>query len=104
MARECRFLARTFERLCGRPAVSLREDFCGTALLAAEWVKSRDRRAVGVDLDREVLAWGRGHNLTRLGARAAAVRLLHQDVRARCPDGSTVVGRVKCRLASRGSA
>jgi SAM-dependent methyltransferase len=85
VARECRFLARTFERLSGRRAVSLREDFCGTALLAAEWVKSRDRRAVGVDLDREVLAWGRAHNLTRLGARAEAVRLLRQDVRARCP-------------------
>lgn len=85
VGRECRFLARTFERLIGRPARSLREDFCGTALLAAEWVTHPNRRAVGVDLDREVLAWGRAHNLAPLGARAEAIRLLRQDVRARCP-------------------
>jgi len=85
VARECRFLARTFERLSRRPGVRLREDFCGTALLAAEWVKRQGRRAVGIDRDPEVLTWGQAHNLPRLGARAAAVRLLCQDVRAACP-------------------
>jgi SAM-dependent methyltransferase len=85
VGRDCRFLARAFEQLSGRPARSLREDFCGTALLAAEWVKHQDRRAVGLDLDREVLAWGRAHNLAPLGPRAGAVRLLRQDVRTRCP-------------------
>jgi SAM-dependent methyltransferase len=85
VARECRFLARTFERLSGRRAGSLREDFCGTALLSAEWVKGRNRSAVGVDRDREVLAWGRAHNLAPLATRGTAVRLLRQDVRAACP-------------------
>jgi SAM-dependent methyltransferase len=84
VARECRFLARTFTRLSGRRPRSLREDFCGTALLSAEWVKGKDRSAVGVDRDRGVLAWGRAHNLTPLGGRAEAVRLLRQDVRAPC--------------------
>lgn len=79
------FLARTFERLAGRRAATLREDFCGTALLCAEWVKGRGRTAVGVDLDPAVLAWGRVHNLAPLGARASAVRLLRQDVRAATP-------------------
>jgi SAM-dependent methyltransferase len=82
VATESRFLARTFEKLAGRKPVSLREDFCGTALLCAEWVRGRGRTAVGVDLDPEVLAWGREHNLAPLGARASAVRLLRQDVRA----------------------
>ncbi len=83
-ATEGRFLARTFERIAGRKAASLREDFCGTALLCAEWVKKKYRTAVGVDLDREVLAWGAAHNLTRLGDRAARVQLRRQDVRAPC--------------------
>lgn len=82
VATESRFLARTFEKLARRKATSLREDFCGTALLCAEWVKGRDRDAVGVDLDPGVLAWGKAHNLAPLGARASAVRLLRQDVRA----------------------
>ncbi len=81
---EGRFLARTFERIAGRKAVSLREDFCGTALFSARWVVKGNRTAVGVDLDREVLAWGAEHNLAPLGERASAVRLLRQDVRAPC--------------------
>jgi hypothetical protein len=81
---EGRFLARTFERIVGRKASSLREDFCGTALLCAEWVTRRDRTAVGVDLDREVLAWGAAHNLAPLGDRASRVQLRRQDVRAPC--------------------
>ena len=84
VGRECRFLARTFKRLKGRPARSLREDFCGTALLSAEWVKTPGRRALGIDHDRRVLTWGRAHNLAPLGPRAA-VRLLRQDVRDASP-------------------
>jgi SAM-dependent methyltransferase len=79
VARECRFLARAFERTAGRKPTTLREDFCGTALLCAEWVKTTGRTAVGVDHDPDVLAWGAEHN------RAAAVRRLEQDVRAPCP-------------------
>jgi hypothetical protein len=81
---EGRFLSGTFERIAGRKAASLREDFCGTALLCAEWVKKRDRTAVGVDLDPEALAWGVEHNLAPLGSRASSLRLLRQDVRAPC--------------------
>ena len=79
---ERRFLDRVFARLHGRPPVTLREDFCGTALLCAEWVKHRGRRAVGLDLDRAVLAYGRAHNLLPLGARGASVKLLRRDVRS----------------------
>ena len=82
--REGRFVARTFERIAGRAAVSLREDFCGTALFSARWVTKGHRTAVGLDLDRDVLAWGAEHNLAPLGDRASSVRLLRQDVRDPC--------------------
>ena len=78
------FLTWVFEKTSGRKPASLREDFCGTALLCAEWVATEGRTAVGVDIDREVLAWGAKHNLVPLGRRAAAVSLLRQDVRAPC--------------------
>jgi hypothetical protein len=81
---EGRFVARTFKRIAGRAAVSLREDFCGTALFSARWVAKGQRTAVGLDIDRQVLAWGADHNLAPLGARASAVRLLRQDVRDPC--------------------
>ena len=66
----------------GRPARSLKEDFCGTAFLSAAWVRARpDNTAVGVDLDRETLAWGREHNIAPLGKdERSRVTLLEDDV------------------------
>lgn len=79
---EVNFVAREFRQLRGRPARRLREDFCGTASVAATWVKRHSQnRAVGVDLDPEVLAWARRHTLRRLGAvRRSRLRLLEADV------------------------
>ena len=55
-------LARHFRSERGRHARTLREDFCGTALLCATWIRSRrGRRATGVDLDARTMAWGRRH-------------------------------------------
>jgi len=85
---EVEFLQDTFRSLRGREAVSLREDFCGTALFACEWVKrGKERSAVGVDLDGAVLAWGREHNLAKLPPAAAArLTLMQADVlEARTP-------------------
>jgi len=79
---EIDFMDRTFRKRRGRRPLSLREDFCGTALLSSEWVNSRsDRSAIGVDLDHETLAWGSEHNLSRLDGAAARISLLEQDVR-----------------------
>jgi SAM-dependent methyltransferase len=86
---EAAFLATTFRKLVGRPAESLREDFCGTALLCAEWVKKgknkKDRTAVGIDLDASVLAWGTKHNLAPIGEPGNRVTLLRQNVLDRVP-------------------
>jgi len=66
---ECKFMSKTFRALKGREALSWREDFCGTASAACEWVRTNpERTAIGVDLDPEVLAWGRENRVSRLNA------------------------------------
>ena len=80
---EAEFLRDTFCALRGREPLSLREDFCGTASLACEWVRGGGRRhAIAVDIDADVLDWGRRNRLARLPEPARArVRLLNDDVR-----------------------
>ncbi|MBC8404727.1 MAG: class I SAM-dependent methyltransferase [Planctomycetes bacterium] len=54
------FFKKTFKSHTGRPLRSIREDFCGTAALCAEWVKDHEHNhALGVDIDRPTLTWGR---------------------------------------------
>ena len=50
VAWEMEFVEQVFREQRGRAPLQLREDFCGTALAACEWVR-RDRRhqAIGVD-------------------------------------------------------
>jgi hypothetical protein len=81
-AEDVRFLARLYRKLRGREARHLREDFCGTALLCATWVRGRGAStAEGFDISRATLDWGRSHNLAPLGERARSVRLHARDVR-----------------------
>jgi cyclopropane fatty-acyl-phospholipid synthase-like methyltransferase len=79
---ECEFIADTFKQLRRRAARSIREDFCGTALVATEWVRRyRSNTAIGVDLDPEVLAWGTEHNLGALRpTQRERIRLIESDV------------------------
>ena len=79
---EIDFVSDTFKALRGRPARLLREDFCGTANVCCEWVRRhKENRAIGVDLDPEVLAWGREHNLSALKpGQARRITLLQADV------------------------
>ena len=64
---ECDFITRTFKSIRGRAPLSFREDFCGTASAACQWVRqSPEHTSVGIDLDPEVLAWGRDNRLSRL--------------------------------------
>jgi SAM-dependent methyltransferase len=80
-------ISRIFRRRTGRPARDLREDFCGTANLCAEWVRSHpERTAVGIDLDRDTLEWGRWNNMAPLGEDSLRVTLRHQDVRDPVPE------------------
>ena len=80
---DVKFYDRVFRKTYDRKPSLLREDFCGTALLSCEWVKKRgDNRAIGIDLDPEVLDWGREHNLPRIGDAAERIELVEQDVMA----------------------
>jgi SAM-dependent methyltransferase len=80
---EVTFIDRVFRRRRGRRPLRLREDFCGTALLCATWVKSHKRReAIGLDLDADTLKWARRHNLASLDGNAERVQLMRRDVRS----------------------
>lgn len=80
---EIDFADRVWERLRGRTARTLREDFCGTFAAACEWIRRRDdNTAIGVDLDEEVLAWGRERNLPALDEdQRSRLEILQKDVR-----------------------
>lgn len=64
---EISFILDTWNELRDRPAEVLREDFCGTALAACEWVRrDASHYAVAIDIDGAVLDWGREHNAIQL--------------------------------------
>ena len=79
---EIDFVEQTWSEIRQRPPVFLREDFCGTANTACEWIsRSESYYAVGVDLDREVLEWGRLHNLSQLEpGQLNRIELLNENV------------------------
>ena len=84
------FLARLYRGLRGRNARHLREDFCGTGLVTATWVRrGKPFTAEGFDLCADTVAWGLEHNFAPLGAAAARATIHLQDVRGasrRAPD------------------
>ena len=78
---EIDFVDETFTDLRDRKARMLREDFCGTANTSCEWVRRRrTNHAIGVDLDADVLAWGRENNVAKLGKAANRITLINDDV------------------------
>ncbi len=75
---EIDFVEETWGTLRPRPLELLREDFCGTANTSCEWVRRADNhRSLGVDLDSDVLEWGRAHNLATLDERQRERIALH---------------------------
>ena len=79
---ECSFITNTFKTLRAREPLSFREDFCGTASAACHWTTlGPEHTAIGVDIDAEVLDWGRKNRLGRLTAeQQARVRLVEANV------------------------
>jgi hypothetical protein len=66
---EVEFITRSFRKLRGRKPMSIREDFCGTAVFSLAWAQSDPKRtAVGVDLDRDTLLWGLEKRIRPAGA------------------------------------
>jgi len=79
---DARLLARVFKKQYGRPPQVMREDFCAAAALSCAWVQAgAGHRAIGVDIDKEPLDWGREHNLALLSAdQMPRVELVRGDV------------------------
>lgn len=92
---ELEFVSETFAERAGRPLKQLREDFCGTAHTAAHWVKlDASHHAIGVDLDGEVLNWGRQNHLSALTpAQQSRIELIEGDVlSASAPAADAILG------------
>lgn len=81
---EIDFSVEQYKKRRGHEPKILREDFCGTAIVAAEWVKGHpERRAIGLDLDRPTLDWAHEHNLAPLtDEEKERVDLREMDVRS----------------------
>lgn len=80
--KEIRLMTKVFKQRRKREPLVLREDFCGTAVLACLWAKSAPkRRAIGLDIDAETLSWGERHNRRPLNGSAKRVDLRRADVR-----------------------
>eukprot|EP00850_Spirogloea_muscicola_P018133 SM000163S02301 [mRNA] locus=s163:34909:36904:- [translate_table: standard] len=91
----------------GRVPLCLREDFCGTALICAEWLKADARRtAIALDLDEEALRWGACQHLSAFQDRVAlfhgnvlaplqAARMIHVSLpEEEVPASGAVAGRL----------
>lgn len=76
------FIDKVYKKARGHKPVSLREDFCGTAVLCAEWVQSQPgRSATGLDLHAPTMAWGKKRHLEALPSSVQSrVTLLERDV------------------------
>lgn len=79
---EIDFVDETFQKLRGRKAKLLREDFCGTANTSCEWIRRRKtNKAISVDLNEEVLEWGRKKKVGKLtGEQAKRITLINDNV------------------------
>ncbi|MBA3563177.1 MAG: methyltransferase domain-containing protein [Gammaproteobacteria bacterium] len=90
---EMEFLEETYAAVRGRKPRILREDFCGTAGAACQWVKAnRLHHAIGVDIDADVLEWGRQRNVVKLSeGERKRLRLLCDDVVAVRADRADLV-------------
>jgi len=72
---------RMTRKSSGKKAKTLREDFCGTAILACAWAHSSDKReSWGVDLHRPTLRWAEKNRLPVIGDAADRVHLLEANV------------------------
>lgn len=81
---EFEFVDSNFRRLRKRVPYVMREDFCGTANMCAEWVRRRRKNiAIGVDLDASVLEWGLANHIAKLTpSERKRVTLFNENVLA----------------------
>jgi len=76
------FFEKTFKKIKGRKALTLREDFCGTHAISCEWIKlGKDKKAFGVDLDPDPIAYGKEVHEAKLNEeQLSRLRVLEKNV------------------------
>ena len=80
---EADFLLRAYQHEHDEPPLLLREDFAGTAAVAAAWVAlDPEHQAMAVELDEPTLQWAQDHVRQPLGKRTQDLHLVHADVLA----------------------
>ena len=76
------FLMETYRAMRGREPLHMREDFCGTAALSAEWLKQRpEHTAEGFDIDPEPVEWGKERNFKSVDDGLARMNFVMEDAR-----------------------
>lgn len=80
---EVEFFEKAYKHAFGRKPMVLREDFCGTAAVSCQWVRSHpERRAIAVDLDPEPMAWCMAHTLVDMADdQRQRINFVQGDVR-----------------------
>ena len=79
---EIDFVDETYIKIRGRQASLLCEDFCGTMNTSCEWIKRRASNvAYCIDIDPEVLSWGKARHHAGLAAdQSARIHVINGDV------------------------
>lgn len=78
---EIDFVESTYKEIRGNYARHLREDFSGTGQTAAEWIsRNENNKAWAVDLDTEVLTWGK-ENVLSIVKKPDSLTYVQADVR-----------------------
>ena len=80
--KEARFLRVLYRNINKSEPKIMREDFCGTFALCCEWAKlGAEKRAIGLDIDPEPLAYGTQNYLPKLNdAARSRVTIMERDV------------------------
>ena len=85
------FIDRIYKKEHAEKPLVLREDFCGTAKLCADWVSSApERTAKGLDLHQPTMNWGLRQHIKPLGDKKSRVALLKRDVREGCGQSNAI--------------
>ncbi len=81
------FARRVYKRHNHREPTHIREDFCGTAKLAARWVqRKKTHHATGIDLHQPTLNWGQNHHIASLkSSQQKRLQLCCQNVLTATP-------------------
>jgi hypothetical protein len=91
---DVKFIRSVYKELKGKNPKTFREDFCGTFALSRSWVKlDKQHKAIGVDLDREPITYGRAQEAKEMSEeQQRRLTILNKNVMAPDLPGTDIVG------------